>query len=148
MNEAYHLASGVSFVERNPDDMEITKTAIEDRPYSFSSTFFDAYYTIHNDPKSHCSYKSFELDGFLCFRLSLHNKRDEMIKFNFFSDRNALESVSSCSMLTSTPALRFWCQERPVYDLPYTSDIGGSANWLTTTSDMDNNLYHILNCVG
>ncbi|KAI9923218.1 hypothetical protein PsorP6_001899 [Peronosclerospora sorghi] len=37
MNEADHLASGVSFVERNRDNVEIIKTAIEDKPVESSS---------------------------------------------------------------------------------------------------------------
>ncbi|KAI9919810.1 hypothetical protein PsorP6_017412 [Peronosclerospora sorghi] len=35
MNEADHLASGVSLVERNRNNVEIIKTAIEDKPYTF-----------------------------------------------------------------------------------------------------------------
>ncbi|KAI9917769.1 hypothetical protein PsorP6_012409 [Peronosclerospora sorghi] len=45
MNEADHLASGVSFVERNRDNVETIKTSIEDKPYTKRSSTTEYHQT-------------------------------------------------------------------------------------------------------
>lgn len=68
--------------------------------YSMNGILFDAYYTIHITPESHCSYVSFETNARLrCYESLLKNVvrcfRPAKYSVSVYADRSALESAKS-----------------------------------------------------
>lgn len=68
--------------------------------YSMNGILFDAYYTIHITPESHCSYVSFETNARLrCYESLLKNVircfRPAKYSVSVYADRAALETTKS-----------------------------------------------------
>lgn len=78
--------------------------------YSMNGILFDAYYTIHITPESHCSYVSFETNARLrCYESLLKNVvrcfRPAKYCVSVYADRNALETTKNSIFSTELLAV-------------------------------------------